>query len=267
MREIFRTVSTERSLIVFIGSILFLTFLGPFGSYEALSLAERFIFWATTISCVAVPMHLTLHLALGSPWLATVPRIGRIAIGAGIAAIPGTGLVLFSLAVLWTAAFNVERVLETWLQVSVLGFAIGCLHYLRPGDLQTTAVIDPEVPEAGPPVRHHTGMTRFHARLDPATGSDIVSLSMQDHYVEVTTTIASQLVLIRFSDALTELQGVNGLRVHRSHWIALAHAAGLAREQGKWRVLLTDGRSLPVSQTYLSALRARVAPQDGVSAV
>jgi len=252
-REIFGGARAERGFLVSLAAILLMTFLGPFGSYEAMSLPERFIFWTAAISSVAIPMHLAINLALKADRLDPLPRLARIGLGAAVAAVPGTGLVFFVAAVLWPEARGAAEFPETWLQVTVIGFAIGCVHYARTDDDPVTHPEDTATPrpEARP-------VTRFHKRLDPALGSDIVSLTVQDHYVEVTTTNGNTLLLIRFSDALDELEGLDGLRIHRSHWVAMSHVEGLSREDGKLRVRLSDGRSLPVSQTYARDLRQRV---------
>lgn len=82
---------------------------------------------------------------------------------------------------------------------------------------------------------------------------------MQDHYVEVKTKLGAQLVLMRFSDALEELTDQPGWRIHRSHWVAEDVVADIRREGRKTFIVTTDDSELPVSRTYLSALR-----NDGV---
>lgn len=255
MRELFGEFRTERGLLIFVGAIFLLTILGPFGSYEALSLAHRFIFWTAVLSAVAIPMHIAIRILLETPHLGALPRLGRIALGSMVAAVPGTGLVFFVRAVLWPTSFALDALPTTWFQVSAIGFAIGCFHFLPAGDEPGT-----ESESVAPPAPN--GHARFQSRLDPATGTDIVSLSMQDHYVQVSTTSGTQLVLIRFADALTELEALDGLRIHRSHWVALKHVTGITRDDGKLRAQLDDGRSLPVSQTYAKALRTRLAVRD-----
>lgn len=257
MREFFGEFLTERGFMVILAAILLLTFLGPFGSYHALSLAERFVFWTAAIFCVALPMHLSMRFAVTTPRLGPLPRVLRVGLGATVAALPGAGLVIFISAVLWPAARRPEDFPETWVQVAVIGFIIGCFHYAWFQPAPREAVSDaPDTP--APPAGPGSATSRFHARLDPALGTDIISLTVQDHYVEVTTTRGSALLLIRFSDALAELEGLDGLRIHRSHWVAMPHVEGLARENGKPRVKLSDGRCLPVSQTYAPALRDRL---------
>ena len=57
-------------------------------------------------------------------------------------------------------------------------------------------------------------------RLPADRRGALLHLQMRDHYVEIHTDRGSELVLMRFGDALMELGGTEGMQVHRSHWIA-----------------------------------------------
>ncbi len=85
--------------------------------------------------------------------------------------------------------------------------------------------------------------------------ASIIRLSMQDHYVEVHTDSGSQLILMRMSDAISELDGVAGLRVHRSHWVATDAVTGSMRERGRLCLLTRDGAEVPVSRSYSATVR------------
>ena len=93
------------------------------------------------------------------------------------------------------------------------------------------------------------------ARLPSSKRAPIVSLSAVDHYVQVTTTKGAELVLIRLTDAIAETQPTDGLRIHRSHWVARDHVVSATRGAGKATVHLNDGRSLPVSRSHLATLK------------
>ena len=63
---------------------------------------------------------------------------------------------------------------------------------------------------------------------------------------------------MRLSDAIAETRGIDGLQIHRSHWVARNAIVGLTRENGRPVVALVTGVTLPVSRTYLDAVRAAV---------
>ena len=95
---------------------------------------------------------------------------------------------------------------------------------------------------------------RFYRRLSRAVSRDIIYLKVEDHYVEVHTTGGSCLVLMSFRNAVADL-GDLGLQVHRSFWVARRHVTGTVRRDGRTMVRVTGGHLVPVSRTYLPAVR------------
>ena len=102
--------------------------------------------------------------------------------------------------------------------------------------------------------------SQFLHRLPLEVGRDIIYLKMSDHYVEVVTTAGRCTILMRLADAVTEL-GDQGVRVHRSYWVAYPHVDGWQRRNQRTRLRLTGGHTVPVSRTYLSDVRAAVERQ------
>lgn len=97
--------------------------------------------------------------------------------------------------------------------------------------------------------------TPLLARLALPQRGKLVSLSVQDHYVEVTTNKAKALVLMRLSDAIAETGGTPGLQIHRSHWVALDEVRRVTKSGGKMMVETTRGDHLPISRSFLGAAR------------
>lgn len=79
---------------------------------------------------------------------------------------------------------------------------------------------------------------------------------MADHYVDVTTDQGHALVLTRLSDAMRETAPIQGLQVHRSHWVALDAVRRTTRQAGKPMLELENGTLVPVSRSFLPAARA-----------
>lgn len=83
----------------------------------------------------------------------------------------------------------------------------------------------------------------------------VLLVSAADHYLDVVTTKARGRVLLRFRDALSDLQHVPGYRIHRSHWVA-AEELLRVRPDGRRHVAeLRSGSTLPVSDAYVEGLR------------
>jgi hypothetical protein len=86
-------------------------------------------------------------------------------------------------------------------------------------------------------------------------GAKLYAVQAEDHYVRFFTSAGSDLVLLRFSDALNELRGIEGAQVHRSWWVARDASQSSVREDGKLFLVLRDGTKAPVSRTFTRALR------------
>lgn len=96
---------------------------------------------------------------------------------------------------------------------------------------------------------------RLLDRLPVEKRGVLLSLSVSDHYTEVVTTKGSELLLLRLSDAIREADPIPGLQVHRSHWVALDHIVAARKDGQKAIVQLANGRDIPVSRTYVKALK------------
>lgn len=111
------------------------------------------------------------------------------------------------------------------------------------------------------PVQTHAGAAastparlpqRLPARL---RGAAIRAVQAEDHYLRVHTDRGSDLILMRLSDALDELEGLEGAQTHRSWWVAKDAVRGVARGDGRATLTLEDGLAVPVSRRYARALR------------
>jgi DNA-binding LytR/AlgR family response regulator len=60
---------------------------------------------------------------------------------------------------------------------------------------------------------------------------------------------------MRLSDAVVELEGLEGARVHRSWWVARDAVTDARRGDGKATLTLENGVEAPVSRAYARALR------------
>ena len=95
---------------------------------------------------------------------------------------------------------------------------------------------------------------RFLGRLPAELGREVVYLKVNGHYINVTTTMGSAAVLMRFADAVAEL-GDAGMQVHRSFWVAYDHIAAVERHAERTVVRLSTGEAVPVSRTFVTAVR------------
>ena len=85
--------------------------------------------------------------------------------------------------------------------------------------------------------------------------AELHAVSSEDHYMRVHTSLGEELILMRLADAVRETDGVGGLHVHRSWWVAVPAVKDVKRSGGKITLVLPSGREAPVSRTYAAATR------------
>ena len=97
---------------------------------------------------------------------------------------------------------------------------------------------------------------RFLERLPISLrGAEIYAVSSEDHYLRIHSSRGTDLILMRLSDAINELNGIEGAQVHRSWWVARGAVKDVERGDGKAVFTLTNDTQVPVSRTYAKALR------------
>ena len=240
---------------------------GPFGTLQSISLGMRCLYW---------PVIIGLGVLVGAVLRVLVDDYMGLRRYTAEAPL----LALFS-ALLLTPPFwwltdlvasdraAAPEVSEMALYVFVASMAVSTLrHAFNPNsDLLRmwteeeggAALPDLEAEAAAPPTADEGG-PRLAARLPEGDCGPIVRLQVRDHYVEVITPTGRRSLLMRFADAVAEMEGVEGLQVHRSHWVARAAIRALVRRRGKVRVVMCDGSEVPVSRTYLPQVEALELP-------
>jgi LytTr DNA-binding domain len=88
-------------------------------------------------------------------------------------------------------------------------------------------------------------------------GAEVWAVEAEDHYLRLHTSEGQDLILLRLSDAIGELEGIEGAQVHRSWWVARAAITEAVRGDGRATLTLKDGAEVPVSRPYARLLRER----------
>ncbi|WP_204113387.1 LytTR family transcriptional regulator DNA-binding domain-containing protein [Shimia biformata] len=109
-------------------------------------------------------------------------------------------------------------------------------------------------PVSAPALLPDACQPRLLRRLSAQWEGQIFNLSVEDHLVIVANNHREERLRMRFGDAIDEMDGVLGIRVHRSHWVAQHAIDRIERSKGRVFVALTNGARVPVSRTYLPAL-------------
>ncbi|MEL6870752.1 MAG: LytTR family DNA-binding domain-containing protein [Pseudomonadota bacterium] len=126
------------------------------------------------------------------------------------------------------------------------------------------------------PAIHLVGKLKL--RVETAAGSDAIhflteklpgnlkgtrpfALAAEGHYVWVHTALGKELVTMKFEDAVRAVVGIEGLRTHRSWWVALDQIADVRSVGSACEAVLQTGLVVPVSRRRKSALRAAIEAQ------
>jgi len=106
------------------------------------------------------------------------------------------------------------------------------------------------------PIEAGVSPSKFLERLPfRLRDAELYAVEAEDHYLRVRTSKGSELILLRLSDAIAELDVVEGVQTHRSWWVAKAGVADTRRGDGRATLILKDGAEAPVSRTYAKTLR------------
>ena len=254
-----RSLMIELGVMLSIG--LALAALGPFGSFAMGTFPVRLAYWVplTMIGYLIVRPTVGLSQLLADRLEFNPAAAAPIAVA--IASAPAT------LVVLWWNGRGIgtipifERWFQLYIQVALVGLLITGLFVLldqRTPALQTRAAPgESKLPETAKDVALATMPgQRFLDRL-PGTWRDrLLALEMEDHYVRAHGPDGSTLTLLRMRDAEAELAGIDGIRIHRSWWVARNAVEQVLRDGRGYKLRLTNGLEPPVARDRVGALKA-----------
>ncbi|MEO1576113.1 MAG: LytTR family DNA-binding domain-containing protein [Pseudomonadota bacterium] len=232
------------ALVVLTG--LFFALTSPFNAVTYLPFAARWLYWAALIA-LFLGTHLTVW-RLAGPDRARWQRVLLVSVLA-------TPLVLVTILTVQQA---IDRPVPTdawpslaasiWVINAALAFLAASLLHPAPKDADDTAASEPHT--SRPPADSLRQRLPLHAR-DTA----IWALGAQDHYVDVIQPEGHHLVHMRLGDAVALLGDQDGLKVHRSWWVARDAVADIARHGRRLEIRLRNGQTVPVSRAGAAELK------------
>ena len=134
-----------------------------------------------------------------------------------------------------------------WQVLVVIALVMALRALLWRRIVETRTLVVPPLPEAERAFRLRLSAKRRGARL--------IALEAEDHYVRVHTDAGSELVAMRFADALEELALAHGYRLHRSWWACAEAVEAVRWKRGGGEARLTGGIVAPVSRNCAATLK------------
>jgi hypothetical protein len=227
-----------------------LGFAGPFGGNPPLSQPVRYTFWVGMVVVGYAAALAAEKLVPEASSLRPELRLGAVVIGS---ALPLTFVAAWAISLVRPGhAVGPLQLSTLFGPVAVVQLTI-VLTLLRPS-------------RASLPPPSSEGRTSFGAtsqallsRLPNRLGKEVVALEAEDHYLRVHTSLGSDLILMRLSDAIAAIGPDLGLQVHRSWWVAHDAISEFVRSGQRTYLKLTNGLLVPVGRTYSGAVRSRIA--------
>ena len=239
--------------IVVGGVVLIAAVAGPYYTLERLNFPERLVYWGAVIALSTVIMTFLSVLAhrvtdaRGWNWALVAVLAGMV----GVVPVLGIVLVVDGLVTGFAPGGAGIGTLAAYVAPSVIGVTVAVNAYIEVQERRASGL----VPQG---VRPEAVVRVLQGKLPPHLGREIVALRAQDHYLEVTTPKGSCMILMRLGDAVRDLEGLNGMQVHRSWWINLAHIARVEKGANGPEVVLSTGARVPVGRSYRAAFRGAV---------
>ncbi len=233
-----------RDIVFTAGSVVTITLLGPYGSYD-LPLEGRLVVSVANGFLGGLWLWPVMRLVIAQAERSKVPVWFAIVFGLAVLAVPVAGIAHLVAATLGSGRSPPAPQLYLAVLAMVLPFGAAYLYVDR--WLERSHATPPAASSPEPP--------RLLGRVPAKLGRDVIALQAEDHYVRVHTALGSDLVLMRLADAIAEADGIEGLRVHRSWWVARHGVLG-GKAEGRRAVLtLANGAIAPVTRDAVPEVR------------
>lgn len=225
-----------------VASICFLS--GPFGTFDALPSGFRLIYW-TLIALITGGLAVWIHSLIRTQNWTSIPKISSVSVVFGLMVVGVVFIISQSLL------GPIQRY-PGHLEIFIYSFPSATIIFFVSVLLDRSRAKSPELTNGKRP--DLIGRLTKHPNAQR-----ILTLCAQDHYVEVTTELGSELCLIRLVDAIAEAAPEEGIQIHRSHWVAKSVIEKFVKKGSLSQVRLIDGKLLAVSQSRIAELEAYLA--------
>jgi LytTr DNA-binding domain len=252
-----REWATDLAIMTAIG--VFLGVIGPFGSFDGAPIEARIAYWVANMWIGFLALSTIVRLAARGAIRFDLPIWFVIAVSVAVGALPlAMGLRFFS-AWVWPPNHGQMAPLFTqYAQTLALSEPVSFAYYflVDRGWKAAAKRGEASTPEPASDRRPAGTGAGFLDRLPPRLGRDLLCLQMEDHYVRAHTARGSDLILTPLKDAIAELDGTDGLQVHRSWWVAKAAVTEPVISGRNLVLRLSNGLEVPVSRASVAKLRA-----------
>lgn len=242
LKELLSNIRKPLMLRAVIFACFFFSLLGPFGTITDLTLVQRVVYWTPVLAIVAIIWTVCYALTLRYRGQMPILRLRALLV------------LLFSAVftpIIYVYNSNIfpHRPEAATPFVDVAYFVVLMAAAIAVAITILEEVTDPVRPPARP---------KLMERLPDINEAEISRITVEDHYVQVFLSDGrAERLLMRFADAVAEMDGVPGHCTHRSHWVAEKFIAGHERIENRDFVVTSCGARVPLSRTYRKQLTDR----------
>jgi len=214
---------------------------GPYGTFDRFDLLPRLGFWLLVI---LLPCGLSKTLFFLAKRYAPDELSDNFIVVLLVPLIALLGSACITLIGIKVGLYNQLTFFQVW-PYSILVWLIFAFVIILPMILIAKALAKEQRK-----VGVTTMMEFFHHKLpDALTGSILIALKAEDHYLRVFTDKGSALILMKFEDALSALNGYPGIQTHRSWWVSSEQLKKVSQfTASNTMISLHDGTEVPVSR-------------------
>lgn len=243
-------------ILVMVALGLLVGLLGPFGTFGAPP-AQRMLSW---VIWLLAGYALFRPINIAAAWLCEatgLPHLAGKLLALVVASVPLTLLV--TMMVTRTGFVDTLRWPGFWTMylyicvISVLASVVMAATFGRKGDRTAAAVSETKSDE--PAASPSPDASSRSLPLPPGFGP-VCAIKGEDHYVRIIGEAREELILMRMRDAIERLDSADGLRIHRSWWVAKDAVASVRRDGRTAILTLRSGHEAPVARDMMPQLRA-----------
>ena len=249
-----------RGLLTTLAMGVFLGYLAPFGT-DHLSLVASIGYWV--VICTIGYLIYAPCISFGHYWLANKVKqqYWRVACSSLIASVLLSAVVPF---IGWLFFDSPIELGTQFIQVLPSTIIIGGLITLISVMQVVIAQQKQQLIQSENIIKQHPNqpssvnneqIDAFMALLPLEKRGELICLEMSDHYLKVYTDKGHEMLLMRFKDALAQLDQYPGLQTHRSWWVATSAIESLSKNGTKSILHLSNQLQVPVSKTYAEQVK------------
>ena len=244
----------EIAVMLAIGVVL--AALGPFGSFALGSFVDRLLYWIPAALIGYTIVRPTTLVALSIARRLMLPELLSAGAGILLASIPGSYAIAYLGGYRLGAEIDLQQLFQLYVQVALIGILVMLVFLMMERRIASPAAVErfENTASSAKPVVQPEAVAPFLQRLPAAWRDHLVALEMEDHYVRAHGPDTSALILLRMRDAEKELVGYDGLRVHRSWWVARSAVTQVVRNGRNVKLQLEGGLEAPVARDRIIEL-------------